>query len=437
MFGLRIGHCGQAPFSLHRRFADTKTTYDSWPNDNWGNNNYDSGMSDANNSESTRPSTQTSNTDPSHSWDNEDQQNTNDKPTLPNISASANIEQEFVYPFYLSRLANGHSFSKVVQKIPRPKLRRAADKTAKNEHSPIKIVAAAAATDAGDEAGDDPVISFHIPVPTEAADADDDDHQMSVASSGNADPPLYGPSNENDVDENRRLSVASSVVSTTGSPPDDLIYLCVNLQKEYADNPTLFNQRECSQQVYDSSATFSSRQSGSQAGSVKLHDCLKTFLQPERLSEREMWFCKQCKEHKRAEKKLDLWDLPAYLIIHLKRFNYSRWWREKLRQRVVIPEELDMSPYVKNPAHVQPVMYDFVGVSNHTGGLAAGHYWAHAKDRDGNWVKLNDSFANQSSYMDAAGRDVSCACFFFLKFSCFSRTIKLFLCVRRATKLVI
>jgi ubiquitin C-terminal hydrolase len=31
-----------------------------------------------------------------------------------------------------------------------------------------------------------------------------------------------------------------------------------------------------------------------------------------------------------ADKKLDLWSLPEVLVVHLKRFSYTRWNRDKL-----------------------------------------------------------------------------------------------------------
>lgn len=136
---------------------------------------------------------------------------------------------------------------------------------------------------------------------------------------------------------------------------------------------------------------------------VTLRDCIRVFLQPERLSEREMWYCACCKEHKRAKKKLDFWSLPNYLIIHLKRFNYNRFWRDKLTTPVVAPDELDMSPFVVNTRHSKPMIYDFCGVSCHSGSLTSGHYWANCKDRDNTWWNFNDSSSQQTSAAQACG----------------------------------
>ena len=70
----------------------------------------------------------------------------------------------------------------------------------------------------------------------------------------------------------------------------------------------------------------------------------------------DSWYCGRCKEHVRAEKKLDLWSLPELLVVHLKRFSYSRHSRDKLDAPVDFPlSNLDLSSFVLReqvlPAH--------------------------------------------------------------------------------------
>lgn len=51
-----------------------------------------------------------------------------------------------------------------------------------------------------------------------------------------------------------------------------------------------------------------------------------------------------------AIKKLDLWTLPEVLVVHLKRFSYSRVSRDKLDVHVEFPlEGLDLSNYLQLP----------------------------------------------------------------------------------------
>jgi hypothetical protein len=73
----------------------------------------------------------------------------------------------------------------------------------------------------------------------------------------------------------------------------------------------------------------------------------QAFLQPEQLDTTETWYCGRCKEHVQADKKLDLWSLPELLVVHLKRFSYSRMCRDKLDAPVDFPlSGLDLSSFV-------------------------------------------------------------------------------------------
>jgi len=78
-------------------------------------------------------------------------------------------------------------------------------------------------------------------------------------------------------------------------------------------------------------------------------------------------------------------------VIHLKRFSYSRIYRDKLDTLVDFPIELDMSPWVQGPQKIPPI-YDLYAVSNHYGGMGGGHYTAYAKNKEDNkWYTFDDS----------------------------------------------
>lgn len=55
-------------------------------------------------------------------------------------------------------------------------------------------------------------------------------------------------------------------------------------------------------------------------------------------------YCPTCKQHQLATKKLDLWMLPETLIIHLKRFSYTKFSREKLDTLVEFPIRSGQGP---------------------------------------------------------------------------------------------
>ncbi|ESQ38494.1 hypothetical protein EUTSA_v10028406mg [Eutrema salsugineum] len=136
--------------------------------------------------------------------------------------------------------------------------------------------------------------------------------------------------------------------------------------------------------------SFSTKKTRQEA--ISLFSCLEAFLAEEPLGPDDMWFCPGCKEHRQANKKLDLWKLPDILVFHLKRFTYSRYLKNKIDTFVNFPiHDLDLSKYVKNK-NGQPYLYELYAISNHYGGLGGGHYTAYAKLIDDNkWYDFDDS----------------------------------------------
>lgn len=131
---------------------------------------------------------------------------------------------------------------------------------------------------------------------------------------------------------------------------------------------------------------------------VSLFSCLEAFLTEEPLGPDDMWYCPRCKEHRQATKKLDLWKLPDILVVHLKRFSYSRYLKNKLDTFVNFPiGNLDLSKYVKSKDG-QSHVYELYAISNHYGGLGGGHYTAYAKLIDENrWYHFDDSHVSSVS----------------------------------------
>jgi ubiquitin C-terminal hydrolase len=62
----------------------------------------------------------------------------------------------------------------------------------------------------------------------------------------------------------------------------------------------------------------------------------------------EDFLCKNCKTRVKARRKLEIWRVPKILVIHLKRFLFGTYRREKLSHNVIFPEKLDLGPFVKN-----------------------------------------------------------------------------------------
>lgn len=58
---------------------------------------------------------------------------------------------------------------------------------------------------------------------------------------------------------------------------------------------------------------------------LTLADCLRLFTTNEKLGPEDPWYCPNCKEHRQAWKKFDIWNIPPILVVHLKRFQYDRY----------------------------------------------------------------------------------------------------------------
>ena len=134
---------------------------------------------------------------------------------------------------------------------------------------------------------------------------------------------------------------------------------------------------------------------------IHLSDCIKLFTEKEILSKEDPWHCPQCKEFRQASKQLEIWKIPDCLVIHLKRFSYNAYWRDKLDSYIHFPLELDMTEYTLSRAHGS-LQYELYGVSNHFGGLGGGHYTAYAKHKDNSkWYYFDDSSVTTHSQQDS------------------------------------
>ncbi|KAH6929254.1 hypothetical protein HPB50_025374 [Hyalomma asiaticum] len=131
---------------------------------------------------------------------------------------------------------------------------------------------------------------------------------------------------------------------------------------------------------------------------LQLRECLELFTTTEKLGAEDPWFCPTCRSHKQATKKFDLWSLPRVLIIHLKRFSYNRFWRDKIDTHVDFPiTDLCMDDYIINRKHERAV-YDLIAVANHYGSMGGGHYTAYAKNKETQkWYHFDDSSVSSAA----------------------------------------
>ncbi|KAF7818874.1 ubiquitin carboxyl-terminal hydrolase 8-like [Senna tora] len=126
--------------------------------------------------------------------------------------------------------------------------------------------------------------------------------------------------------------------------------------------------------------------------SVSIYKCLEAFLKEEPLGPEDMWYCPGCKNPQQATKKLDLWRLPEILVVHLKRFSFSRYFKNKLETFVDFPiDDLDLSTYIAHKNSPFSNHYELYAISCHYGGLGGGHYTAFVRYGNDKWYEFDDS----------------------------------------------
>lgn len=126
---------------------------------------------------------------------------------------------------------------------------------------------------------------------------------------------------------------------------------------------------------------------------ITLDDCFTLFSKKEVLGLNDSWYCPNCKEHRQATKKIQLWNTPDIMLIHLKRFENTRSFSDKIDDVVHFPiMDFDISKHVVYKDSPDGFIYDLIAVDNHYGGLGGGHYTAYVKNSlDGKWYYFDDS----------------------------------------------
>lgn len=143
--------------------------------------------------------------------------------------------------------------------------------------------------------------------------------------------------------------------------------------------PPVAVHKSTTEVLNESKAHASKNNPGS--GGMHLSVCLKEFCKTQKLDLSDNWRCPRCKDFREGKQHMDLWRLPDLLTFHIKRFNCSARWREKITTKVNFPlTGLDMSEWChpESPS-TESNVYDLIGVMNHYGGMTGGHYVAMCK----------------------------------------------------------
>ena len=157
-------------------------------------------------------------------------------------------------------------------------------------------------------------------------------------------------------------------------------------------------------------------------------ELIRSFSKPEEVDDSNLFYCSQCKEHTKITKTMSIYNTPPYLIIHMKKlkmggFSYSSGssyleidfplkgldlTEEVISKQTIGAVEVEKSDFATEnmakladavmPVRHQPtsgrLVYDCVGVINHSGGQYSGHYTAYSKVHE-TWYYFNDESVRQ------------------------------------------
>lgn len=126
-------------------------------------------------------------------------------------------------------------------------------------------------------------------------------------------------------------------------------------------------------------------------GSISLMQLLSDFFNDNEIKWEAK--CEQCSLKTVHIKKYKLVILPEILIISFQRYNC----RTKRKNSISIqyPFQIDLSMFIDKDCYTRgETSYTLTGISNHSGSMAFGHYYAFQLI-EGFWYEFNDSFVNQ------------------------------------------
>lgn len=141
---------------------------------------------------------------------------------------------------------------------------------------------------------------------------------------------------------------------------------------------------------------------------VTIYDCLQHFCRSEVLEHHTP--DESHKQNARGattfSKRVTFWKLPKCLVVFFKRYTNDLRVNSTL---VDFPlQGLDLSTFCAFPAELDNTLYDLHAVSNHSGGLSGGHYWACTKNADGEWYCFNDKIVTRQNPHKIASPNVYC-----------------------------
>ena len=144
---------------------------------------------------------------------------------------------------------------------------------------------------------------------------------------------------------------------------------------------------------------FNDKDEENESDKINIYDCLEKFREEEILDNQNKYFCENCKASQIAKKKIQIYKLPLYLIIQLKRFKYNNSifskildLSNKIETHVEMPEILDLKEYIFGPEKNNWI-YELYGSILHK----EDHYVSICKNEE-RWILYNDDSLYRSSF---------------------------------------
>lgn len=126
---------------------------------------------------------------------------------------------------------------------------------------------------------------------------------------------------------------------------------------------------------------------------ITIYDCLNNFSTEELLTNENKYYCKKCKNHVNATKKIQIWHSPIVLIVHFELFDNME---NKINKNIRYPfENLNLQPYISKLNKPNTLNYKLCAINKHIGEYDSGHYVADCLNpNDNNWYEYNDHIVN-------------------------------------------
>lgn len=112
--------------------------------------------------------------------------------------------------------------------------------------------------------------------------------------------------------------------------------------------------------------------------------------------------CEKCNNKTYHIKRPFICSFPKYLTITFQRY-HPRLKTKNTSSIKFSTSNIDFSQFTDIDLCTQKGSYDLIGISNHSGSLNFGHYFAYCRDSVGDWYECNDSFVSKANCISNQG----------------------------------